>query len=467
MYEQRALELRDELRGRLVAGWRVDDLIHHGNSAAVFRAQNARRDAALKIFDPELIARYGEITQLTRIERELELRGHHHPHLVEIFDGGRCSDTSHHFLVMELVPGRPLGQHIDTFERARIPTLVREIASAAKFLEDLGLVHRDIKPANIVIDPETSAATLLDLGVLRPINSQSAATDDGDLRHFVGTLQYSPPEFLLREEEDTIDGWRAVTFYQIGAVLHDLIERRPIFSDHANPYARLVNAVQHTSPTFTATDVPHFVNLARNCLVKPPDTRLRLVAWDDLLRPVTPLAPGLVARQRLAQARHRISASSAPAQDWQARWRVAQEHRAVLYNVEMWLRQWCVEQDLLPPVEVLAGRSSNDVDLVLDLHFRPAPAINLHHHLLVHFGVRVHDASINAVELLADAIVSTSAAFQVDRHPSQIYRGIVTEGALRPVFENTIYPVFELAIRDSTQSGRIDIAPIVVPDVER
>ena len=467
MYEQRALELRDELRGRLVAGWRVDDLIHHGNSAAVFRAQNAQRDAALKIFDPELIARYGEITQLTRIERELELRGHHHPHLVEIFDGGRCSDTSYHFLVMELVPGRPLGQHIGTLERARIPALVREIASAAKFLEDLGLVHRDIKPANIVIDPETSAATLLDLGVLRPINSQSTATDDGDVRHFVGTLQYSPPEFLLRQEEDTIDGWRAVTFYQIGAVLYDLIERRPIFSDHASPYARLVNAVQHTSPTFTATDVPHFVNLARNCLVKSPDTRLRLVAWDDLLRPVTPLAAGPVARQRLAQARHRISASSAPAQDWQARWRVAQEHRALLYNVEMWLRQWCVEQDLLPPVEVLAGRPPNDVDLDLDLHFRPAPAINLHHHLLVHFEVRVHDASINAVELLADAIVSTSAAFQADRHPSQVYRGIVTESALRPVFENVIYPVFELAIRDSAQSGRIDIAPIVVPDVER
>ena len=259
MYEQRALALLHQLRGRSVAGWHIDDLIRHGKSAAVFRARNADRAAALKIFDPELVARYGERTQLARIHRELSLRGRHHPHLVEIYDGGQCSATNHLFLVMQHVPGDPLSNHITTLERTRIRPLLQQVASAAKFLEDIHLVHRDIKPDNIVIDPDTQTATLLDFGVLRPINAQSTATDDDDVKNFIGTLQYSPPEFLLREEEDSLDGWRAVTFYQLGAVLHDLIERQPIFADSTDPYARLVNAVQDTTPTFAATDMPHSI----------------------------------------------------------------------------------------------------------------------------------------------------------------------------------------------------------------
>ena len=233
MYEQRAHALLEELRGHCVGGWQIQDLIRHGKSAAVFTAHQSPRTAALKIFDPELVARYGELTQLTRIHRELSLRDRHHPNLVDIYDGGRCPATGYHFLVMEYLAGDPLSMHIPTLPRPRIAVLLRQVASAAKFLEDNELVHRDIKPDNIVIDTTTGDATLLDLGVLRPINSDSTATDDDEVQHFLGTLQYSPPEFLLREEEDTVEGWRAVTFYQLGAVLHDLIERRPIFADFA------------------------------------------------------------------------------------------------------------------------------------------------------------------------------------------------------------------------------------------
>lgn len=466
MYERRALDLLDQLRGRSVAGWHIDDLIRHGKSAAVFHAHNADRAAALKIFDPELVARYGERTQLTRIHRELSLRGRHHPHLVEIYDGGRCSATNHLFLVMQHVPGQPLSNHITTFERTRIRLLLQQIASAAKFLEDIHLVHRDIKPDNIVIDPDTRAATLLDFGVLRPINAQSTATDDDDVKHFIGTLQYSPPEFLLRQEEDSLEGWRAVTFYQLGAVLHDLIERQPIFADSTDPYARLVNAVQSTSPTFTATDIPASVNLARNCLVKSPATRLRLVSWNDFLRPLATHSTAALARQRIAQARQRIASPPAPNHEWQRRWQASQIDRELVNNIAVWLRQWCVSQELLPSVAVLPPVASGATDLTFGLHFRPAPATGLRHHLLLQFEVRVHDYSIRALELLADAMLSTSSSFLPDRRPYSVYRGVATESNLRPVFENTVYPVFEVATRESAQPGRIDMATLLAPDAE-
>jgi hypothetical protein len=77
--------LLKELRGKTVGGWTVDSLVNHGKSAAVFRALDpSGSPAALKIFDDELIAQYGDEVQLHRIERELALVGKHHPHMVNI-----------------------------------------------------------------------------------------------------------------------------------------------------------------------------------------------------------------------------------------------------------------------------------------------------------------------------------------------------------------------------------------------
>lgn len=467
MYEQRALELLDQLRGRAVSRWHVEALIHYGKSAAVFRAHDTHRTAALKIFDPELVARYGELTQLTRIQRELSLRGRQHPNLVEIYDGGRCPSTNHHFLVMQHLAGQPLSAHIDTLQRARIPTVLHQVASAAKFLEDHQLVHRDIKPDNIVVHPQTGDATLLDLGVLRPINAQSTVTDDADVHHFVGTLQYSPPEFLLREEADTLEGWRAVTFYQLGAVLHDLLERRPIFADSRDPYARLVNAVQHASPIFASTDLLDLVHLARNCLVKSPDTRLQLVNWDDFRQREATSSRGLLAKQRIAQVRQRTAASPGTQEYRQHRWAVSLQYRRLAQSIELWLRQWCIAQDDLPPIEVTASVGVGNTICGLDLHFRPAPANRLNHHLLIYIEVRVIDLSINAVELLAAAILSTSPVLPADRRAVSVYRGVATERDLRPVFENTVYPVLELAIRDAARPGRIGVVSPPTQDEER
>ena len=189
--------------------------------------------AALKIFDPELIERFGEAKQRTRIERELSLRGEHHKHLVEIYDGGHCPSSGYYYVVMSYIAAPNLASVIGDIPRDRVWPIIAQIAAACKFLETKRIAHRDVKPENIVISRDFEDATLLDLGVIRPFGE--AGLTDEDQRVFIGTLRYASPEFLWRTEEDTEEGWRALTFYQIGAVLHDLIMRTRIFNEFWSP----------------------------------------------------------------------------------------------------------------------------------------------------------------------------------------------------------------------------------------
>lgn len=277
MDAKRAQDLATNLSNREVGGWRVEGYVNHGKSAVVLRATKpGQPTAALKVFDQELIERFGHDVQIERVSRELDLRGKHHPHLVEILDGGTCKATNHIFLVTRLMEGwRNLAECLQQVPPERTSTLLEHVASAAQFLETQEVVHRDIKPANIVIDTAFENAVLLDLGVIQPLNASSITDDDS----FVGTLQYSSPEFLFGDEERTLEGGRALTFYQLGAVLHDLLLRTPLFAEHRR-YPRMVEAVKHLTPRITSKD-PYLAQLARNCLLKDPKQRLALVSWQD------------------------------------------------------------------------------------------------------------------------------------------------------------------------------------------
>ena len=250
----RAERISKELINQRIGRWLIRRYIGSGKSAVVFEGEKDGQQSALKVFDPELVEKFGKATQLGRIERERSLIGEHHLHLVQIFDGGECAESGYLYVAMELIEAPNLGSSLTLVPREKIASLLYQIASAARFLEEKNLAHRDIKPENIAVFPDFSRAVLLDLGVLRPFGDPSLTDDDA--RGFVGTLRYSSPEFLLRTEKDTRDGWRAVTFYQLGAVLHDLIMRRPLFQEFSDPYALLVEAVKSEQPAIRADDVP-------------------------------------------------------------------------------------------------------------------------------------------------------------------------------------------------------------------
>jgi serine/threonine protein kinase len=349
----RAARFEAELKGRKVGGWTVGSLIDNGASAAVFEADSQDQKAALKIFDPELVERVGEGSQLARINTEVSLVGKHHDHLVDIYSGGRCAETGFYFVAMEMLRLPKLSKLIQNFPPDKIRPILAQVASAARFLEQLDLVHRDIKPDNIVVVEDLSRAVLLDFGVLRPLDP-SKRDDRGSGDHFLATTRYSPPEYLFRVEENSQAGWRALTFYQLGGVAHDIIMRRPLFDGFGPPQARLVDAVQNRYPVIDNPEVSmDLQQLARNCLQKDWRVRNALVAWDDF-SPNPPKAYDVEAakdriRKRFAAATISATDSREETRDPQATGRLIQ---TLVDQITASIREIRQKAGVLPPLRI-------------------------------------------------------------------------------------------------------------------
>lgn len=412
---------------------------------AVYLATNSNGPAAVKIFDDELIARYGDKVQLARIDRELTLVGQSHPNVVQILAGGVDAITGNHFIVMEYLNGQNLKDSLADIPVDSIQSLIQQLAFAAKFLEDQGLAHRDIKPENVVVIDNFRKLVLLDLGVLRPF-AGSDITDANGIQSFVGTLQYSSPEFLLRQEEDSLEGWRALTFYQIGGVLHDLIMRRPLLAEFSEPYARLVNAVQFVAPEIKNSAVPyHLVELARWCLVKDWRIRNTLVKWSSFDPPKQPESRGESARQRVANRGMLAKAQQAkepdaPQQAYEF------DKNALIREVQDFLAAAArtirsAETSVLPPLRILA-RTPDDASFGIELG--KAAQLGWNTNLTVFVSVEILDLQTKLI------VVTGCGCMGNDRHgenlgrvPTTIFRGTYDAAALSSALENCIYDLVD------------------------
>jgi serine/threonine protein kinase len=464
MDDARAARMQGELMNTSVGGWKIVEYLGAGKSALVFAAEKENITGALKIFDPELVQRFGTDVQAARIDRELRLRGKTHPNLVRIFDGGYCKESSFFFIVMERLGGESLADAIKKVPKDLIWPIISQIASAAKYLEELNLVHRDIKPDNIFLSADYRQACLMDFGVIRPVGEPGIT--DGDQRPFIGTLQYSSPEFLFRTEDDTPEGWRALTFYQLGAVLHDLITGNRIFAAYASPFAALVDAVKNITPEIEAPDVPReLILLARSCLSKDSELRLKLVHWSDFdpvfAKQNSPSATEERIRKRQLLARGSVTADPSVEE------RAAQTMRRTVDHVEeriqSLIRKECVGSELFPPPQIFDWQGSEPEETFFFSRFEASRDHALAYCFQVWFSVRLLDptsvaicltgaASISVLPLDSDAYDSTSNVV--------LFEGILDETILEERLRRFLYVAL-----DQAQSAASETLETEVPAV--
>ena len=262
--------------------------LNAGGSAAVFKVETPEGPRAFKVFDPQFLVGESGPAEKRRLELQRKLIGHPCPYLIAVYSIAEAEGTA--FVEMELCSWPQLSKSLAEVPDSEVPALICQLVAVVRFLEELGIVHRDIKPENIHISPDFKTLKVLDLGVVRVFetteSNDAALTDHHNLRPFVATAQYSSPEYLFRLDEQTPRIWRGLNFYQVGAVLHDLIMKTALFQDEVNLGNRwlVARAVLTKTPTFPDPN-PNRLSalkaLSARCLVKDLETRLQIVDWSD------------------------------------------------------------------------------------------------------------------------------------------------------------------------------------------
>src|ERR1700680_3587401 len=119
--------------------------IGKGGMGEVYRARDPRlnRDVAIKVL-PQAFATDAARERFQREARAASALDH--PNICVVHDVGEA--TGHPFLVMELLNGKTLRDHIGS-QPLDIPaalTLSIEVADALDAAHSKGIIHRDIKP---------------------------------------------------------------------------------------------------------------------------------------------------------------------------------------------------------------------------------------------------------------------------------------------------------------------------------
>src|SRR5262249_46678457 len=159
--------------GTKLAHYEITGHLGSGGMGDVYQAIDSKlgRSVAIK-FLTEAFSHDTE--RVARFQREARvLASLNHPNIAAIH-GVEEIDT-HHFLVMELVPGETLA---DRIKRGAIPIeealpIAKQIAEAFEAAHEKGIVHRDLKPANIKITPDGNVK-VLDFGLAKILERDAA-----------------------------------------------------------------------------------------------------------------------------------------------------------------------------------------------------------------------------------------------------------------------------------------------------
>ncbi len=267
--------------GRRLGSYEVLSLLGVGGMSDVFRARDTTlgREVALKLLPRELAA---DPERLRRLDREARLLASlNHPgiatlHGFEQADGER-------FLVMELVPGTTLAEHLGRgpMPVAEAVAVSRQVAEALEAAHEKGIVHRDLKPANVKVTPD-GRAKILDFGLAKALEAtatEPADTTPTDERTredvILGTPAYMSPEQARGQPVD-----RRTDVWAFGCCLYEALSGARAFAGHTT--SDTLAAVLEREPDWGALPEATpavLLRLLRRCLTK--DLRRRLQHIGD------------------------------------------------------------------------------------------------------------------------------------------------------------------------------------------
>lgn len=276
-------ELGEELCGRQLQHFRIEQMIGRGGMGTVYRAhdQSLDRPVALKVVDASMVQ---DPTLRERFVREARAQGRlSHPHVVQIHSIGEQDGLS--FFAMEIVEGESLEELIlrgEPLDWQRALELMIEVASALKLAQGHGIIHRDIKPSNLLVDA-AGAVKVADFGLAKWVNHDVKITQEGTV---LGTPLYMSPEQGQGEATD-----HRADIYSLGATFYHLVAGAPPFTAKT-PVALVVKHVTDPVPSLSScrSEVSEaFSAVVGRMMAKDPAARFD--SYDELIGALEAVRP--------------------------------------------------------------------------------------------------------------------------------------------------------------------------------
>ncbi len=203
-------------------------LIAQGGMGAVYevgRLHDATR-WAMKEMSETALARGDRTRTVAQFREEAELlRALHHENLPRVAD---VFEFNHrHFLVMELIEGRTLGELLDDhggpLPEQDVVDWGAQLCRVLAFLHTRNppIIYRDLKPDNVMVEAATGRVKLIDFGIARRFKGGKRSDT-----FMLGTRGYAAPEQFGKAESDP-----RTDLFALGATLHHLLT-------HENPSNR-------------------------------------------------------------------------------------------------------------------------------------------------------------------------------------------------------------------------------------
>jgi serine/threonine-protein kinase len=249
----------------LASRYRLDERLAIGGMATVWRAWDdvLAREVAVKVLHVHLAADDGFRERFRR--EAISAANLSHPNIVGLYDTGRDGEQT--FLVMELVPGSTLKDHLadGPLGIGQVARIGAQVARALAYAHGRGLVHRDVKPANMLLARD-GTVKVTDFGIAKADQSEDL-TSTGTV---LGTAAYVSPEQIRGEE---VTG--AADQYSLGVVLYEaLTSEQPFQGD--SPLLTAAQRLEHDATPVRAVrqDVPRALEATlERMMAREPDQR--------------------------------------------------------------------------------------------------------------------------------------------------------------------------------------------------
>lgn len=170
---------------------------------------------------------------LKRFQHEAQAVGRlTHPSIAAIFDYGEDAELA--YIVMELVSGKSLAQHLQNnahFDLNEICEIIRQLLDGLEYAHARGVIHRDIKPPNILLNDDGNIK-ITDFGIARI--DTSTLTQVGEV---MGSPGYMSPEQFAGTEIDARSD-----IYSSGVIAYELLTgRKPFTGSNVEIMQKVVN----------------------------------------------------------------------------------------------------------------------------------------------------------------------------------------------------------------------------------